>query len=75
MLDIENAIDHVKLYLSYKQLQDTAKTSETANNNECIKGIFIDDSLAPLTQTYIDTLYKYGAQIYPIDFSLGKSIT
>ena len=73
VLQIEEEVDHVDIFLKYKELISFLDKKENFLSEECIMGTFVDPSLGKVAQNYINTAAKYGNSIYPLDFSKGFS--
>ena len=74
MLEIDDTMDHVNLFIAYKELMSAIKHGAESHRNDCIKGTFIDPSLGVVAQNYINTVDKFGNHIYPLDFTQGNNI-
>ena len=68
---MDGSIEHVNIFMSYKELISLLESERDFYGSACIKGTFIDPSLGEVSQTYINTAAKYGNRIYPLNFTKG----
>ena len=71
VLELDGSIEHVNIFMSYKELISLLESERDFYGSACIKGTFIDPSLGEVSQTYINTAAKYGNRIYPLNFTKG----
>ena len=57
--------------MKYRALISILDREQKFFSEECNMGTFIDPSFGKIAQNYINTAFKFGNSIYPLDYTKG----